>query len=344
MRGVEEFVRATQTQEPRAPRGALLRPAAPPVRALSGSVAAHRPQVQTPFESYVAVGEGGPGQGEVTPLPVGHVTLLDHSSGSPIDISQTSSVVLRMNSRLHIFPFTVSARNVGGDRVWKCDVFIEPGAVQQTLGTFSGAEVFDVDLSPEGNREFVLSHPIPFENRLYSSISVRAEWPFFPQMYYFTTEGVHFEITPVDQEYVRGIYPGLDVSVFPQAYLGVVRLLPKYFEDFGNNTTKVRILFTLITLPDTVGHAYSQITSQHGDFRGYGGLLSAPSYGIFPAQDSNGNSRIPLSKSQTAQFDLIGRKDDSDRPMGRRSWVAQLVYFERSDQWLCSSGGVNPLS
>lgn len=346
MRQLEQYVRGSQLPEAKPKRPALLRPSSIPARTASGGLGVSRGEAQTPFENYVpAGGDGGGGSGEVTPLPVGDVTLLDHSSGNPIDISQASSVVLRMNSRLHIFPFTVSARNPGGSRVWKCDVFIEPGGVQPDIEILSRSHTFsDVGFPPEESREFIL----PPEGALgfipIASFNVVANVPFGSgELNLQATEGVHFELTPIDQQQLQGLYVGMDISGFPQTYFAKIRLLPKYFEDFGSQTD-LFVGYGELKVSDSSGSAYSQISSTHGRFIGSGGLSSPPTTGgkIFPTQDANGNEPIGFSESQTAELDISGRVGDTISPIGRRSWTAKLVYFERTDEWLCTSGGLNP--
>lgn len=346
MRELEQYVRGSQLPEPKPTRPALLRPSSVPARTASGSLG-RRGEAQTPFESYVPLGDGGGSSGEVTPLPVGDVTLLDHSSGTPIDVSQASSVVLRMNSLLHIFPFTVSARNLGGNRVWKCDLFIEPGGVplqfDNISNVFNGSSFLDGgpdETLPDGTRVFyfgfyddtrVITNVRVFSNT--SGGQVQA------------VEGVHFEVFPMPIDHLQGIYRGLDVTGFPPSYFQVIHIKPQYTSDFGGGYPT--IIYELVRV--SFSRAYAQLTSSHGKFRHVGGIgeITSPTDLDATAEDVNGNQRLDLSVAQTIQFDAA-RKISSESPgtadpePGRRSWWAHLVYFERSDEWLCTSAGLDP--
>lgn len=348
MRQLEQYVRGSQLPDLKPNRPALLRPSAVPARTASGGLGSARGEAQTPFENYVPATDGGGSSGDVTPLPVGDVTLLNHSSGTPIDISQASSVVLRMNSRLHIFPFTVSARSPGGSRVWKCDVFIEPGGVPLQFDNLSiefRGSVF-IDGGPDetlqdGTRVFYFG--LYDETRVITNISVAANTPGGETQ---AIPGVHFDVFPMPAEHLQSLYRGLDVTGFPPSHFRVVHVKPQYDADFGTAYPIIR--YDLVRV--VFARSYAQIGSSHGPFRQVGGMgqFTYQTDEVETRQDDNGNDRLNLSEAQTIQFDTArkttsGDPNSSEAEPGRRSWWAHLVYFERTDEWLCTSGGLNPL-
>jgi len=335
MRQLEQYVRGSQLPDLKPKRPALLRPSSIPARTASGGLGSSKGEAQTPFENYVPAGGEGGSTGEVTPLPVGDVTLLDHSSGTPIDISQASSVVLRMNSRLHIFPFIVSERNPGGSRVWKCDVFIEPGGVPLDFNLRFENGMLENVLSTltDGTKVFLSDRLLP--SNFVTDIRVFA---YTMSGLVYATEGVHYTVLRVSDEDFRVGYPGLSPAGLPELFYGSIHIKPAWDDAFrlpqGNASTPG---FEWSKFQIQSERAYAQISPGHGTFHSGGSAAIDYSDAGTLTADNNGNPIRSIRETQTVQFDT---RKPSNTTQRRRSWHAKLVYFEKTNEWLCHDGGM----
>jgi hypothetical protein len=329
---LEKYVRSTQlVEQPKArpERSATVRPGA---RLATGGTAVVRPHGQLPFRlgDYAALSgsTGGGGNAESTPLPVGDSTLIGHSSGSPVDISGSSSLVLRMNSPLHILPLTVSSRNVGGNRVFNCKLFVEVGDVNPQLifTQFNSTNIYPVEIFSDGSKRYRLDSG-PIFDVVVSQNTGSAEAG-------FGERGVHYELFPVQ---ISGYdYTGADFPEFFGKINGEINgvdivVYKKYFDDFPNYDP--RLTYKLLANTQTMDSAVLQIVSEHGHLSPSFSGIDSDFNGL--TEDNNGNPRrTGRYYSTKLSINPIRR---SQVLISRASWVGDVTYFERTDEFLISS-------